>query len=74
MLVEEIPEGYAVPLSVIVRSGKIQDQDVLVLDMAVVAVEDNTASDPMRAVLVLTPEDAATLAANILAEAGEENK
>lgn len=77
MSADEIPNGYALPVSVEVRLGEVQEQQVIVMDMTVVAVNDGVASEEQRAVLVLTPEDAKTVAFllnNInTATAGEES-
>ena len=72
---EEIPSGYAMPTSLVVGQGKIQDQDVVVLDLEVIVPDENQL-EPQRAVLVFVPTDAAKVAA-LISEAivvGEEVK
>lgn len=69
---EEIEEGYAVPVSMKVWWAMIGEQPVVACDFEVV-VQGNV--EPQRALLVFTPEDAASLADTInkAVTAGEGN-
>lgn len=70
---QEIPDGYTIPTEFTVWTAAIGEQDVIVFDITVVV--PNHDMEPQRAILVLTPEDAAKVALDInnaVQTAGEE--
>lgn len=59
-------EKYILPRTLVTSSGEIMEQPVVVLSMTFAAIEDGVVvQDNLHTHLVLTPEDAATVAASI---------